>query len=239
MMIKKLSIIIPVFNEEETIEEVVDQIIDVNIKNISKEIIIVDDGSNDKSPELIKKIKNKYKNIIKTIKFLKNMGNGTAIRKGLEYVTGDYTIVQDADIELSPKDYKKMVAPVQENNAKVVFGSRFKDKIKKIPLMNIYANQLLAGWANFFYKTNITDEACGFKLIKTELIKSLDLKCKRWEFCPEVFAKISNRKIKIYEVPVLYYPRKRIKRQNKINYLFDGLHAVFTILYYKITGKIG
>ncbi len=231
-MLKKLSIIIPVFNEDETLNETIERAIKSDIQNIKKEIIIIDDGSTDRTPEIIKDIKKRYKHI-KTVKFEKNQGKGWAIRNGLDFATGDYVIIQDADMELDPLEYNKLLKPVLQKNAKVVFGTRFKNKSIDIPFWFYFANKLITFCANFLYGTNISDEACGFKLVKAQLLKSLNLKCKRFEFCPEVFAKVSRRKIKIDEVPVGYYPRKRKNRKKRINIL-DGIYTLWLLLYLRI-----
>lgn len=226
-----LSIIVPVYNEIDTIEEVLKKVQKVPLK---KEIIVVDDGSTDGTKEKLKDQKPKTKDRnLKVIYKKRNEGKGTAIREGIKHVTGDYTVIQDADLEYDPNDFVKMLNAAQNNDADIVYGSRF-TKIKKYKGMawkNFIANMLFAMMTNILYKAKITDEATCYKMFKTDVLKSVDLKCRRFEFCPEVTAKLSKKGYKICEVPISYFPRD-VAAGKKIKFK-DGLETIWTLLKYR------
>lgn len=227
----KLSIIIPVYNEKNTILEILKKIETNNLTDLGfeKEIIIVDDGSTDGTLEILKGLEKNYKIIYHP----KNQGKGAAIRTGLKYATGDYTIIQDADLEYDPKDYKKLLECAIKNNAQVVYGSRnLNPKNKYSSLLYYLGGVFLTFLTNILYNAKITDEATGYKLFKTEFLKSIPLDSKGFEFCPEITAKIAKRKIKIYEVPISYYPRS-IKAGKKIKWWKDGLKAAWALIKYR------
>lgn len=225
----KLSVIIPTYNEEKTVAQLINKVYGINL---TKEIIIVNDGSSDNTYNEIKKaIHNK--NNFKIINNKKNFGKGYSIRNGLEQVKGDIVLIQDADLELDPNDYYELIKPFKEKNAKVVYGSRLLNKNNPIQMTSFYLGaRIITFFANLIYRINITDEPVGYKLFKTDIIKSLNLKCERFEFCPEVTAKIARKGIKIYEVPISYHPRS-VKEGKKVKFK-DGLIAVWTLLKYKI-----
>lgn len=224
---KKLSIIIPVYNEERTILKLIEKVKKVDIV-LDKEIIVVDDGSSDATPNLLKKIKG-----TKVIFAEKNIGKGAAIRKGLSKVTGDIVIIQDADLEYDVRDYNKLIEPIIKGKAEVVYGSRNLNKGNKKHSGFFYyiGGIFLSLLANLLYGTNITDEATCYKVFKTSIIKSIDLKCNKFEFCPEITAKIAKKGIKIFEVPIRYEPRSK-KEGKKIRWI-DGIQAVFTLIKYR------
>ncbi|HOK55969.1 MAG TPA: glycosyltransferase family 2 protein [bacterium] len=221
----KLSVIIPVFNEEKTIMKVVEKVKKVPFE---KEIIIVDDGSNDKTREILKNLKDKN---IKIIFKEKNEGKGMAIRKGLEYITGDVVVIQDADLEYEPMDWLKMIKLIEEKKAEVVYGSRILGKGKKSSLFFYLGGRILSILANLLYNAQITDEPTCYKMFKKDVIKSINLKCKGFEFCPEVTAKVRKKGYKIYEVPIHYNPRT-IKEGKKIR-LKDGIIGIWTLIKYR------
>lgn len=225
----KLSVIIPTYNEEKTVAQLINKVHGINL---TKEIIIVNDGSSDNTYDEIKKaIYNK--NNFKIINNKKNFGKGYSIRNGLEQVKGDIVLIQDADLELDPNDYYELIKPFKEKNAKVVYGSRLLNKNNPIQMTSFYLGaRIITFIANLLYGIRITDEPVGYKLFKTDLIKNLNLKCERFEFCPEVTAKIAKKGIKIYEVPISYHPRS-VKEGKKVKFK-DGLIAVWTLLKYKI-----
>jgi glycosyltransferase involved in cell wall biosynthesis len=229
----KLSIIIPVFNEKKTILEILKKIEKVNLANLNfeKEIIIVDDGSTDGTREILENLKEKYKIVFHD----KNQGKGMAIRTALERVSGDFVIIQDADLEYDPQNYLKLLKFALENKAEVVYGSRrLNPQNKQYSDPFFFLGGIVLSWlANFLYNIKITDEPTCYKLFKTETLKSIPLKCQRFEFCPEVTAKIAKRKIKIYEVPISYYPRHK-KEGKKINWR-DGFQAIWTLIKYRFT----
>lgn len=222
----KLSIIIPAYNEESTIFELVKKVKNQEVQKIDKEIIVVDDGSTDNTYKILKKIKG-----IIVLKHERNMGKGKAIRTALKKVTGAITLIQDADLELDPSDYPLIIEPIIKNKYNVVYGSRILSNNTKHTFIYYTGGRLVTAFANFLYGIKITDEPIGYKAFKTDLLKNLNLKCKRFEFCPEVTAKIAKRKIKIHEVPVKYNPRS-VKEGKKLK-IKDGIQAVWTLLKYK------
>jgi dolichol-phosphate mannosyltransferase len=225
----KLSILIPVYNEEKTITEVIDVIKKVNIGKVKKEIIVVDDKSTDNTLDALKKIKN-----IKLVGHNKNQGKGMAVRTAIKHATGDIIIIQDADLEYDPHDYITLIKPIISGEAKVVYGSRrLKKANKQYSGFSFYLGGIGLTWiTNVLYPTgHLTDEPTCYKTFKAEVLKSIPLKCKRFEFCPEVTAKVIKRGIKIKEVPIAYYPRS-VKEGKKINWK-DGVEAVWTLLKYR------
>jgi glycosyltransferase involved in cell wall biosynthesis len=223
----KLSIIIPAYNEEKTILQIIDKVKSQDVFNLNKEIIVIDDGSRDSTYSILKKIKG-----IVLLQHKKNKGKGFAIRTGLEKSTGEIILIQDADLELTPEDYPTLVRPILENKSKVVYGSRIlgNPNLQHNPLY-YFGGRLVTFVANLLYGINITDEPIGYKVFKAEVIKSLNLECERFEFCPEVTAKIAKRNIKIIEVPVQYFPRTT-KEGKKLG-IKDGVEAILTLIKYK------
>jgi len=224
-----LSIIIPVFNEKDTILEVLKRAEETNLeeKGFKKEIVIVDDGSNDGTKEILEKLNKKYKIIYHS----KNQGKGKAIKTGLNEVSGDFVIIQDADLEYHPKDYERLIQPILEKKALVVYGSRWLDPKNFHPYKFFYWGGLfLTFLTNFLYGQKLTDILTGYKLFKTEVLKRIDLENSKFEFCCEVTAKISKKGIKIFEVPISYFPRQKKLKKIKI---FDGLKMIFVLLKYK------
>lgn len=193
----KLSIIIPVFNEEKTIKKVLAKVRKSNIGNIKKEIIVIDDGSKDKTKEILLK----EKNIIKIFQ-KRNHGKGFAIRIGLKEATGDIIIIQDADME-----YGKLLKPILEKKTKVVYGSRFLRKHKARYKTYYLGNKILSWITRMFYARKITDMETCYKVFKKEVIKNIKLKSKRFDFEPEITAKIIKRGYKIIEIPSWYQCR--------------------------------
>ena len=226
----KTSIIIPCYNEEKTIEKIVNKIIDLN--DLDLEIIIIDDNSTDSSKKIIEtKIKNK---IYKVIYNEKNFGKGYSIRKGIEAATGEILIIQDADLEYDPKDYQKILEPFNLGVADVVYGSRFigSDKKRVLYFWHTVGNKFLTLFSNFFTNLNLSDMEVGYKAFKTDIIKSIDLKENRFGFEPEVTAKIAKKSLRIYEVGISYFGRK-YNEGKKITWK-DGLSAIRCILKYNL-----
>ena len=225
----KLSIIMPVYNEKSTIKEIIHRIKNVPI---DKEIIIADDCSTDGTREILRKLQSEEydKGEIKIIYHEKNMGKGWAIRTALKYVSGEIVIIQDADLEYEPEDYPRLIEPIVSGEASVVYGPRSLGK--KISYLSFYlGGQFLSFLTNILYGSHITDEATCYKVFRADVIKGINLKCERFEFCPEVTAKLLKKGYKIYEVPIHYYPRS-IKEGKKINWK-DGLEAIWTLIKYR------
>jgi len=223
----KLSICVPVYNEEKTVRELLDKVLAVPL---DKEVIVVDDGSTDKTAEVLQEY---IGNPLVKIIVKQNGGKGTALREAFKQVSGDYVVIQDADLEYSPNDFVAMLEVAKKTNSLVVYGSRFLNK-KTTPdvLKNLLASRLLSTIVGVLYGQFISDESTCYKLFRTDLLKSVDLVCKRFEFCPEITAKILKRGIKITEVPISFYPREAGDGK-KIHYLRDGLEAVITLLKYR------
>ena len=226
---KKLSIIIPAYNESRTIGTILKNIKKIPLRNVEKEIVVVDDASTDGTTDFLKKNKDSS---IKVLRHDRNMGKGTAIRTGLKHATGSIILIQDADLEYDPKDYKKLIEPILEGKTDVVYGSRLLGQKSKYSKFAYYAaGRSLTILTNILYGINITDEPCGYKVFKADIIKNIPLKCKRFEFCPEITAKISKRHIKIFEVPTSYAPRSR-EEGKKIRFR-DWVEAVYTLIKYR------
>ena len=227
----KLTVLIPCFNEKKTIKRLIHKVEKINIK---KQIIIIDDGSNDGTVKILKKIKKK--NI--QIKFNKiNKGKGAAIKSSLNLIKGDLVLIQDADLEYNPNDYYKLIKPFLNKKNHVVYGSRVLNKkrysINKSIIKNfrVLGNHLLTLASNFFNNQKLTDAHTCYKLMRKKLFLSLKLRENGFAFCPEVTTKISNLNYKIIEVPISYKGRE-IKDGKKIK-LTDAFKALNAIIKYK------
>ena len=206
----KLSVIIPCYNEKKTIQAILKKIIESlnNYKIVDYEIIIVDDSSNDGTKELLNEIKNKEKMII--FFHETNLGKGAAIQTAIQHITGDITIIQDADLEYDPYDYNKLLLPFFETNADVVYGSRFLGggKYTRIHFFWHYlANKILTFFCNSLINLNLTDMETGYKVFKSSILKSITLREKTFAFEPEITIKLSKKGCKFYEVPITYNGR--------------------------------
>ena len=221
---KKTTIIIPVFNEENTIVELLGKLKSLDIE---KEIIIIDDGSTDSTREILFKIKD---DDIKIIFNEENRGKGSAIISGIKLAGGEMIVIQDADLEYDPNELVFLVDTMVKNDYKVLYGSRFmKNKFPAgMSAGNYVANKILNLAVLLLFNFRITDEATCYKLFRADVLKKMDLKCKGFEFCPEVTAKLLRNKIKIYEVPISYTGRKN-KDGKKIKWT-DGFIAVWTLV---------
>ena len=231
----KLSIIIPVFNEEKTVHLILNKIKSATlINNIAKEVIVVNDCSSDDTSRILKNYINS--NIDLDIKFFehsKNMGKGAALHTGINKATGDFTIIQDADLEYNPEEYNLLLKPVVEGFADVVYGSRFMggNAHRVLFFWHTIGNKFLTTLSNVFTNLNLTDMETCYKLFNTIMLQSLVLKEKKFGFEPEVTAKIAKiPKIRIYEVGISYYGRT-YDEGKKIGWK-DGVHAIFCILKY-------
>ena len=224
----KISIIIPCYNEIKTIEEIVTRV-KVEIPEHQKEIIIIDDYSIDGTRELLKK--DLSKKVDKIIFNEKNYGKGYSLRKGMESVTGDIIIIQDADLEYSPSEYPKLLKPILKNKADVVYGTRFSySNERKIHFFwHTIANKILTLFCNIRTNLNLTDMEVGFKVFKSGVVKDLRLEENSFGFEPEITIKIAKKKISIYEVGISYYGRSY--DQGKKITLKDAFRALYIILF--------
>ncbi len=233
----KLSIIIPNFNEENTIAEILKKVAQAKLpEGIKKEIIIVDDGSNDNSKLKIQS--SKFFKQIKLLSHKKNMGKGAAIKTGLESSTGDLIIIQDADLEYNPADYARLLEPILRDQAKVVYGSRLIDyplrlwgPDKTIMPFHLLANRGLTFFTNLLYGSKLTDMETCYKLFKKEVLQNIQLEANGFEFEPEITAKILKSNVAIAEVPIKV--KLRTYREGKKIGIKDGFLAIWTILKYR------
>ncbi|MDP3766168.1 MAG: glycosyltransferase family 2 protein [Nanoarchaeota archaeon] len=232
---EKISVIVPVYNEEKTILEVIKGIREIKVKNASKEIIIIDDFSTDGTRAILKKIKG---NFTKIFYHKKNMGKGAAIRTALKHATGTIIAIQDADLEYSPKNIANLIVPILDGSSEVVYGSRFRGKKlmlsgkSKTPLpLHWIGNRVLTLITNLLYFSSITDMETGNKIFKKGVIKGITLKATRFDFEPEITAKILKRGCKIKELPIDFNPRS-FEEGKKITWR-DGIKAAYYLLKYR------
>lgn len=223
----KLSVVIPCYNEEKTIEQLIELV--EKVDGIEKEIIIMDDGSKDATPRILEEI-GKKKPHLKIILNPKNHGKGATVREGYKHTKGSYVIVQDADLEYDPQDYKKLLAEV-DKGAQVVYGSRFSGNYKDMTSLHYFGNRFLTFLTNILYGTSLTDMETCYKLLPGDFVRSLKLKSERFDFEPEITSKILKSGMKISEVPISYKGRSW-KEGKKITWR-DGLHAVKTLLKFR------
>jgi len=232
----KLSIIIPVFNEEKTINSILDLVEDelLKISFIQKfEIIIIDDASSDNSMEVLQQ-RTRHKSHFTLLSLKHNMGKGAAIRTGIAQSTGDIVLIQDADLEYDPKDYERLLGPLVDGKADVVFGSRFKGEISRVLYFwHFMGNRFLTFLSNMCTNLNLTDMETCYKAFRGEIIRNMTLVSNRFGIEPEMTAKISKLKgIRIYEVPISYFGRTYAEGK-KINWK-DGISAIWSIIKFNL-----
>ncbi len=226
----KISIIVPFFNEEKTIQAILENI-NANKIEYAYEIILVDDGSTDSSLQIIEELNLPQ---VKIVRHQKNQGKGAAIRTGLQQVTGDIVIIQDADLEYDPQDYSALINPIVIGQSKVVYGSRLLHRTDRYSYLRYYlGGKFLSLLANLLYGIHITDESTGYKVFAADFLKGLPLTCTQFEFCPEVTALVAKAHEKIIEVPISYHPRN-FAEGKKIR-VKDGLMAIWVLLKYRIS----
>lgn len=228
-MQKKISILIPVYNEQNTICEIIKKVLAQ--KQYTKEIIVIDDNSSDQTKKLLKDY---FSENIKLIENEKNYGKGYCLKQGIKNASGEIIIIQDADLEYDPSDYTKLLSPIITNKADVVYGSRFIGDSEKRVLFfwHRVGNLILTFLSNAFTNLNLSDMEVGYKAFKTECIKDIDLIEKRFGFEPEITAKIAKKKLRIFEVGIKYYGRT-YDEGKKINWK-DGFEAIYCIVKYNL-----
>ena len=227
----KLSVIIPVYNEEATIAELISR---VHAVDVPKQIIVVDDGSTDGTREALEGLKGHYENM-QVLRQARNRGKGAALRLGFQHATGDFVLVQDADLEYDPAEYSVLLKPLIEGKADVVYGSRFltTKEHRVLFFWHSVGNRLLTLISNMLTNLNLTDMETGFKVFRREVIQSITLEQNRFGFEPEVTVKIARMRLRIYEVGISYYGRT-YEEGKKIGWR-DGVKALWCILRYTIT----
>ena len=229
-----LSILIPAYKEERTIGEVLRMVsaVDTESRGWDKEILVCDDGSSDSTADVVRAAA-ADDDRIRLVRHQVNRGKGAAIRTALADARGEYVLIQDADLEYEVSDYPALLDAVNAG-ADVVYGSRFlgADRPAGMKLPNYLANRILTISANLLYGMSITDEATCFKIFRTELLRDLDLECERFEFCPEVTAKVGKRKIKVAEVPI-HYRARNVAEGKKVRWT-DGVEALWVLIKHRL-----
>jgi dolichol-phosphate mannosyltransferase len=221
----KVSIVIPVYNEFHTFSQVLERVRCAPLPaGCEKEIVVIDDGSTDGTAQMLGPERH----------VISHSGKGSAIRAGIELATGDIVLIQDGDLEYDPKDYARLLEPIVSGRADIVYGSRFLGPRVAMALPNRIANRVLTATANLLYGARLTDEATAYKAFRMSVLRRIDLKCRRFEFCPEVTAKARRLGFSIHEIPVSYNPRG-IAEGKKIR-ARDGWEALWTLLRYRFGG---
>jgi glycosyltransferase involved in cell wall biosynthesis len=234
---KKLSIIIPVFNEEKTISEIIKRVTEVDILGIEKQIIVVNDGSTDATAKALLNVP-KAANL-KIINQIKNQGKGAAVRTGIKNASGDYILIQDADLEYNPKEIEKLVKPVLGGESKVVYGTRLKrlpsfSKEERTPqfMLHYIGNKFLSLLTSILYGQWLTDMETCYKLFPKKAIEGANLRSRRFDFEPEITAKILKKGYSILEIPITTNPRG-YDQGKKLNTFKDGTIALWTLIKYR------
>lgn len=224
----KLSVVMPVYNEEKTIREIVQRVQDVAIE---KEIIIVDDGSDDGTPQVLDDMVSRYDNLV-LIHQKRNQGKGAALKEGFKHVTGEIILIQDADLEYDPKDYDLLLLPILDGRADVVYGSRFLGGPHRVLFFwHYFGNKFLTLLSNMLNNLNLTDMEVGYKVFKRHILDQIHLKSNRFGFEPEFTAKIARLRTRIYEVPITYSGRS-YEEGKKITWK-DGIVALICIIRFR------
>lgn len=225
----------PCYNEENTLEKIVREVQNVDLGKTQKEIIIVDDNSTDSTRKILKNLSKKYKNLSVLLQ-TSNQGKGAALKRGILKSTGDVVVIQDADLEYDPQEYKRLLYPIERGHADVVYGSRFigGEPHRIIYYRNQVANKFLTMLSNIFTGLNLTDMETCYKMLRGDLARELaeDLKAQRFGFEPEITARVAKSNARVYEIGISYYGRSK-EEGKKIGFK-DGLKAIWEIIYYNI-----
>jgi glycosyltransferase involved in cell wall biosynthesis len=224
---KKLSVIVPVYDEQNTIDEILKRIVSVSVPGWSKEIIVVDDGSKDRTKSILKQWEEKIHVLYKE----KNEGKGSALSMGLKKATGDVILIQDADLEYSPKDYPILLAPFDNQQVDVVYGSRFLGPHLSTMFLYAQGNKFVTLVTNLLFNTNITDMETGYKVFRRQVLDGVTIRAKRFDVEPELTVKVLKKGCQIYEVPISYYGRK-FNEGKKLTWR-DGVVALWTLIKYR------
>lgn len=225
---KKLSIVIPVYNEEATISSALESVLAAKVPGWNVEIIVVDDGSSDGTGNVLTQWEKK----VSVIRKQKNEGKGSALKLGFARATGDIILVQDADLEYSPKDYPTLLSPFENSHVDIVYGSRFLGSHLSTMFVYELGNKFVTLITNILYNTNITDMETGFKVFRKEVIKDIDISSKQFDVEPEITAKVLKKGYQIYEVPISYFGRT-FAEGKKLTWR-DGVMAFWTLVKFRI-----
>ena len=224
----KLSVVIPVYNEEKTIQEIVRRVQDVAIE---KEVIIVNDGSDDGTSQALNDLADNYDNLV-LVHQTRNQGKGAALREGFAHVTGEIILIQDADLEYDPRDYSQLLPPILDGRADIVYGSRFLGGPHRVLFFwHSVGNKFLTLLSNMLNNLNLTDMEVGYKVFRRQILDQIHLKSNRFGFEPEFTAKIARLRPRIYEVPISYSGRS-YEEGKKITWK-DGVVALFCIAWFR------
>jgi glycosyltransferase involved in cell wall biosynthesis len=225
---KTLTIVIPVYNEQATIREVVERVLTVDIGPLAREIIISDDGSTDSTGEVVEDLRSRNTTVLRVHTSPTNLGKGASVRLGMSLAHGEYLIIQDADLELDPAEYTRILAPLLRGEADVCYGSRFLGSVSGVPFRSRLANRLLTWLTNVLFGGHLTDMETAYKAFRREVLRGIRLRCVRFDFEPEITAKLLLAGWRICEVPISYNPRTP-EQGKKISWI-DGVEAIFTLL---------
>jgi glycosyltransferase involved in cell wall biosynthesis len=235
---KKLSVVMPCYNEQATIKKIVTEVLDVDLGSTKKELVIIDDGSKDETRPILKELAKKHPEI-KLVFNEVNLGKGASLRKGILETTGDVVVIQDADLEYDPLEYKRLLYPIERGHADVVYGSRFigGEPHRIIYYRNQVANKFLTGLSNLFTGLNLTDMETCYKMFRGDLVRGLaeHLKAQRFGFEPEITARVAKSKAPVYEIGISYYGRS--KEEGKKIGVKDGIKAIWEIIYFNSIAK--
>ncbi len=224
----KLSVIMPVFNERNTVQEILRRVRSVDLGEIAIEIIVVDDASSDGTPDILRLEED---STVRVFRHPVNQGKGAAIRTGLLHTTGDLVIIQDADLEYDPDDYRVLIAPILKGKAEVVYGSRFTGEHRDMLFWHMMGNKFLSLVTNVLYNTTLSDMETCYKLFTRQALEGVDIKSNRFNFEPEITAKMLKKKVRIYEVPISYAGRE-YEEGKKITWR-DGFSALWALIKYR------
>jgi dolichol-phosphate mannosyltransferase len=224
----RLSVIVPVYNEAQTIEQVLDRVDEIDLGGVDKEVIVVDDGSTDGSAEIIEsRMHSGRANRLAHLSII-NLGKGAAIRFGFKHATGDIVMIQDADLELDPAECTRLIAPIVAGDALVVYGSRFKAPSAGIPRRTRWANRLRTWLTNLLFGARLTDMETAYKVFRRDVLETISLRCVGFDIEPEITARVLQAGYRIVEIPVAYNPRRKDEGK-KITWT-DGVDAIYTLL---------
>lgn len=233
MTLQRLTILMPVFNEVRTIREILRQVDAADAAGLEKDLIIVDDGSTDGTREFLQKLDG-LKTPFRVLFHAQNMGKGAALRTALTYATGDIILIQDADLEYDPGDYPELLAPILAGRADVVYGSRIRGgkPVRDFSLVYLWGNKFVTFVANLLYGAALTDMETCYKVFRADVIKNIQIRANRFEFEPEITAKVLKRRHKIVELPISYYGRDRAEGK-KLSWR-DGIGTLWTLIKYRL-----